>query len=203
MRVTNKDREIYHFIEANGFSTVKQIANVFFNDIIYKNELAKKRLTCLVEHGQIKKAKSVNCSQHVFYSSDKFKRQTYHNIVVMDLYSKFLEMSHLEVLNFKREKEWANGKVKSDAFLTVKYRGKIQNFLVEVQASNNDWKKSILKYIDNTEVMTDIRDACDGYVPVLIFVDEFMHRVDDLESLFQIRQVDMKLTDFPLIFDTE
>ena len=204
MRITSKDREIYKYIEKNKFATVKQIANVFFNDIIYKNELAKKRLSCLVEHGQIKYSKAENCNQMVFYSEDKYKLQTYHNIVVMDLYTKFLEMRNLEVLNFEREKVWGSGKgaVRSDAFITVKYSGKIQNFLVEAQASKNLWINSITKY-NNKVVLEEIYKACGGYAPVLIFMDEIMHSLDKVESFFQVRQIDLKLTDFPLIFDTE
>lgn len=201
MRITNKDREVYKYISEQGFATVKHIANVFFNDITYKNELAKKRLTCLIEHGYVKQIKSVNCNQHIFYADDKFKKQTYHNIVLMDLYTKFLEMRGLEIINFEREKTWA-GKVRSDGFLIVKYRGKIQSFLIEVQASNNSWKNSITKY-EYREVVEEIRDACDGVMPVLIYVDELMHNITELEKVFQIRQVDMKLTDFPLIFDSE
>lgn len=200
MRITEKDRKIYKYIEAAGFATVKQIGNIFFNDIIYKNELAKKRLNCLVEHGHIKQVKSVNCTQHIFYCDDKFKRQTYHNIVVMDLYSKFLEMRKLEVVNFQREKIWAGGKVISDAFLSVSYKGKIQSYIVEVQASRNLWKNSINKYAD-TNVLQEIIDNCDGVYPLMIFVDEIVHDTKQLGAPFEIAQVDMNLTDFPLIFD--
>lgn len=202
MRITPKDREIYKYIEKNGFATVKQIGNIFFNDITYKNELAKKRLNCLIEHSHIKVTKSANCKQHVFYADDKYKRQTYHNIVVMDLYSKFLEMRKLEVIKFEREKKWGNGKVISDAFITVSYRGKIQSYIVEVQASNNPWRKSIEKYAD-IDVLQDMADNSGGTLPVLIFVDELVHNTDTLEAPFNIVQVDMNLTDFPLIFDAE
>lgn len=200
MRVTPKDREIYKYIEKVGFATVKQIGNVFFNDITYKNELAKKRLNCLVEHGHLKEIKSINCNQHIFYSDDKYKRQTYHNIIVMDLYSKFLEMRKLEIINFEREKTWAGGKVISDAFITASFRGKIQSYIVEVQASKNLWKNSINKYAD-MEILQDMVNSCGGVLPVMIFVDELVHNTDALEAPFEVTQVDMNLTDFPLIFD--
>ena len=200
MRITEKDRKIYKFIESAGFATVKQIGNIFFNDIIYKNELAKKRLNCLVEHGHVREVKSVNCNQHIFFTDDKFKRQTYHNIVVMDLYSKFLEMRKLEVINFEREKVWAGGKVISDAFITASFRGKIQSYIVEVQASRNPWKNSVNKYAD-LNVLQDMANQSGGVLPVMIFVDELVHNTEQLETPFEITQIDMNLTDFPLIFD--
>lgn len=201
MRVTEKDRKIYKFIDDEGFATVKQIGNVFFKDIIYKNELAKKRLNCLLEHGYIKQNKSVNCNQHIFYTDDKFKRQTYHNIVVMDLYSKFIEMRNLDVIHFEREKSWGTGKGKvvSDAFLSVSYNGKIRSYIVEVQASNNPWKNSINKYA-NVEILQEIVDTCGGVYPVMLFVDEISHNMDILGTPYKIVQLDMNLTDFPLIF---
>ena len=120
MRITPKDRDIYKYIEKEGFATVKQIGNIFFNDIIYKNELAKKRLNCLVEHGYVREVKSTNCNQHIFYSNDKFKKQSYHNIVVMDLYSKFLEMRKVDVIKFEREKTFSDlrhGKFRYDFYI--------------------------------------------------------------------------------------
>lgn len=205
MRVTEKDKEIYKFIGDVGFATVKQVANVFFNDIIYRNELAKKRISCLVEHGYVKQYKAVNCSQHIFCVNEKLKRQTYHNILVMDLYSKFLECRSVDVLDFTREKAWDINKVISDAFMTVKYKkGKeviIQNFIVEIQVSNNDWKKTLEKY-NNTRVDKEIRAKCSGYEPVIILVDEVQHNLDLISCPYQIVQIDTKMTDFPLVFNT-
>lgn len=199
MRITDKDRSIYKLIDEVGFATVKQIGSIFFNDITYKNELAKKRLNCLIEHGYIKQAKSVNCNQHIFYTDDKLKRQTYHNIIVMDLYVKFNEMRKLEILHFEREKRWDNGKVISDAFISVSYNGNIKSYIVEVQASKNLWKSSVNKYA-NQDVLEEMAEACGGVLPTMIFVDEICHKIDDPNIPFEIVQVDMNLTDFPLIF---
>ena len=201
MRITPKDRDIYKYIEKEGFATVKQIGNIFFNDIIYKNELAKKRLNCLVEHGYVREVKSTNCNQHIFYSNDKFKKQSYHNIVVMDLYSKFLEMRKVDVIKFEREKSWFGGKVISDAFITISFNGKIQSYIVEVQASNNLWRKSIDKYAD-VDVLQEVVNQAGGVFPTMIFVDELNHNLDGLGIPFPVAQIDMKLTDFPLVFDT-
>lgn len=201
MRITEKDRKIYKFIDKVGFATVKQIGSTFFNDITYKNELAKKRLNCLIEHGYIKQAKSVNCNQHIFYSDDKFKRQTYHNIVVMDLRSKFNEMRKVDIISFEREKVWGSGsgKVISDAFISISYEGKIRSYIVEVQASNNLWKNSINKYA-NQDILQEMVNASGGVFPTMIFVDEISHNMDSLGAPYEIKQLDMNLTDFPLIF---
>jgi hypothetical protein len=204
MKVTEKDEKIYKFIEENGFATVKQIANVFYSDILYGSTLAKKRLDCLVQHGYIKQTKSVNCSQHVFYALDKNKRKTKHAIIVMDLYSRFLMMKNLEVLNFEREKCFANNKVIADGFLTVKFSKItnviIQSFLIEVQTSNNDYTKVLGKYNDK-EVFDDVNNQCGGYAPLLIYVDDVRHNMANVTCPYQICQIDENLSDFPLIFD--
>ena len=36
----------------------------------------------------------------------------------------------------------------------------------------------------------------------MIFVDELNHNLDGLGIPFPVAQIDMKLTDFPLVFDT-
>lgn len=201
MRVTANDKKIYKFIEDFGFATVKQIANIFFNNITYKNELAKKRLTCLIEHNLVDKAKSINCSQHIFYSDDKYKRQTIHSIIIMDFYTKFIEEG-IDVLEFKREKRWNNGKVISDAFITVKYNNKIQSFILEVQTSNNTYKKNISKYLDE-DVRKEIIDYCHGFFPVIVHVDDVEHNVEEFKDKLQIVQLETNLKRFVLLFDTE
>lgn len=202
MRVTDKDRKIYRYIEDNNFATVKQIGNVFYNDIIYKNELAKKRLNCLIEHNYIKKTKSVNCSQHIYYIDDKYKRQTYHNIIIMDFYTKFLEMKGVEVLEFIKEKEWNNKKVRSDALISISVNDEIIYFILEVQTSKNDYKSNLDKYLDKNTV-NDIVHYCKGSFPVIVLVDEIFHNISKYNNYLQIVQLDQKLTNFPLVFQTE
>lgn len=205
MRVTDKDKKIYKYIEEQGFATVKQIANIFYNDITYKNELAKKRLSCLVEHGYVKQTKSVNCNQHIFYADDKFKRQTYHNIIVMDFYTKLLEMKSVKVLEFEREKVWGSregvyvkNNIVSDAYIVTQIKDYIRVFLLEVQSSKNNWKNTITKYEPHAK---DIMEECGG-VPTIILADEVQHTIN-IEHSLPICQIDCKMTDFPLIFDTE
>jgi hypothetical protein len=205
MRVTENDQKIYKYICQNGFATVKHIANVFYNDIVYKNELAKKRLKCLIEHGYIKKNRSVNCTQDVFYSEDKYKRQTYHNIVVMDFYTKLLEMKSVKVIKFEKEKVWGHneglyikGNVVSDAYIVIEYKGIMRIFLLEVQSSKNDWRNTIKKY---EQVVPDIMRECDA-TPTIIIADDITHIINFDHSL-PVCQIDCKLTDFPLIFDVE
>ena len=200
MRVTEKDKLIYNYICKYKFATVKQIANVFFNDIIYKNELAKKRLNCLLEHHLIKSTKSTNCAQHIFYVDSKYKSQTYHNIIIMDFLSKLQEMSSVDVVNFEREKVWTNSNnttIRSDGLFKIHYNGYARIFLLEVRTSSNSFKKSIEKY---NAYKNEITKEC-GCKPVLILVDSVKHDLSDVSSFMPIIQIDQKLTDFPLIFD--
>jgi hypothetical protein len=112
MQVTENDQKIYEYISKTGFATVKQISNIFYNDILYGATLAKKRLNCLIQHGYIKKIKSTNCNQDIFYEDSKFKRQSKHNILVMDVYSCFRKIENLNVLNFE---------LNNNGVLTIKY----------------------------------------------------------------------------------
>jgi hypothetical protein len=120
----------------------------------------------------------------------------------MDLYSKFLQMKNLEVLNFERERCFAGNKVIADAFLTVKFNKIsnviIQSFLIEVQTSNNDYTKVLNKYNDK-DVFDDVNNACGGYAPVLIYVDDIKHNMNGVAGPYQICQIDENLNDFPLI----
>lgn len=200
MRVTERDRLIYQYIQENKFATVKQIGNVFFNDIIYRNELAKKRLNCLMEHKLIKSIKSTNCSQHIYYSNPKYKSQSYHNIVVMDFVSKLKEISSVQIVHMEREKSWTQGgtTVRSDAFIVIHFNGFLRTFIVEARTSNNSWIKSMEKY---NEVMETVISESNGTIPTLISIDAAKHNMDEVDSFMKIIQIDIKLSDFPLIFD--
>jgi hypothetical protein len=203
MEITKRDEKIYKFIEKHGFATVKQITNVFFNDILYGSTLAKRRLDCLIEHGYVKSDKSTNCEQNIFYSDDKFKKQTFHNILVMDIYTEFLKIDDLDVLNFERNKGFGNNKIYSDAFITVKYdsfdKTIIQSFIIEVETSNNNYRNTLSKYND-VDVYNDIVSLCDGYGAALVFVDPIKHSMDNIKCPWPVIQLNENLTNFPLIF---
>jgi hypothetical protein len=205
MRITKKDELIYHYIEEMGFATVKQVTELFFNDIEYGKTLARKRLNCLIEHGYIKETKSTNCSQHIFYVDPKHSRKTHHAIILMDLYVRFRQMNSLKILNFEREVPFCNKKILSDGFITVTYKVQegvaVQNFIIEVQTSNNDFKKVLGKYYDG-DIVREINAKCEGYLPVIIYVDDVTHNMDNVRCPYQVIQVDEKLTDFPLIFES-
>lgn len=214
-RITDKDKLIYKHIEKVGFATVKQIGNIFYNNIIYRNEQAKKRLNCLIEHGYIKKKKSKNCTQDIFYADKKYSNQTYHNIVVLDFYSKLIEMKSAKILHFEREKCWNNNKAITDGFFTIQYTNSrretvIQSIILEVQCSTNDWRKNILKYYDK-EVFSEINNYCNDpgtpdnerVFPTIVLADDIYHNMSDFINIppYKVIQIDAKLTDFPLIFE--
>lgn len=203
MIVTKKDELIYKYIEENKFATVRQITNVFYSDILYGATSAKRRLLCLIEHGYIKQTKSTNCNQNVFYIDDKDRKQSKHSILVMDVYSEFRKTANLEVIDFQKEKGFCNKKVIADGFISVKYNNAdnfvIQNFIIEVQTSRNDFKKVLNKY-NNADVDYDIRANCDGFAPVIIYVDNVKHDMSKISCPYQICQLHENLSDFPLIF---
>lgn len=202
--ITKKDEQIYHYIEEMGFATVKQIGELFFSNMEYRTSYAKKRLNRLILDGYIKETKSTNCNQHIFYVDSKHNRKTRHSIIVMDLYVKFRQMNKLKIMYFDREKPFANKKVISDGFITVKYPVEdgiaFQNFIIEVQTSNNDYKKVLGKYYDE-DVYRDISNVCQGLTPVIIYVDDVTHNMDKVNCPYKVIQIDERLSDFPLIFE--
>lgn len=206
MRITEKDKKINAHIEENGFATVKQIGELFFAESTFKSQQAQKRLKALIEYGYIKQYKAVNCSQNIYAASDKFKRQTLHNIIAMDVIVKFMAMKSVKVLDYKREKTWSNGKVISDGFISVSYPGKepgeiiMQSFIIEVHQSNNKWKNTLEKY-NNESVHKDIiKNTYEGSSPTILFIDSVSHKMDNIICPYQIIQIDSNLTDFPFIF---
>lgn len=205
MKVTENDQKIYDYISKTGFATVKQISNIFYSDILYGPTLAKKRLNCLIEHGYIKKIKSSDCNQDIFYEDSKFRRQSKHNILVMDVYSCFRKIDSLNVINFEVNKQWGiDHKIYSDAFLTVEYNAYdnifTQNFIIEVETSKTKYKNPLYRYND-VEIDTDIRAACSGFAPVIILIDNIKHNKDFyLQCSYQVCHLDESLCGFPLVF---
>lgn len=203
MIVTKKDELIYQYIEDNHFATVRQITNAFFGDLLYGATSAKKRLMCLIEHGYIKQTKSINCNQDIFFVDDKYRKQSKHSILVMDVFSEFYKMNNLKIIDFKKEKGFANNKVIADGFINVSYTNFdkmiIQSFIIEVQTSKNDYKKVLNKYNDPI-VDADIRAECDGFAPAIIYIDNIRHNMNNINCPYQICQLKESLNDFPLIF---
>lgn len=200
MRITQKDREIYRFIERYHFSTVKQISRVFYSDINYGNELARKRLKALMEHGYIRECKSVNCSQYIYYVDDKYKKQTEHSIIIMDFLTMLCAMKSIDVLDFVREQQLQGGAIRSDALITITYNGIIQYMILEVQTSRNDYKKNLDKYLSKS-VSEELMAICGGCFPLIILIDDISHNLDMYSKYYDIVQLDTKLTDFPFIFN--
>lgn len=206
MRVTEKDQKIYKYILKMGFATVKQITDLFYNDIECGSILAKKRLKCLIDNGYIQQSQSDNSIKNIFFADPKFKKQTKHTIIVMDIYSQFYKMRDLDIIDFSIPKCFANKKVVSNAFIKVKYSSfnnvVLQNFIFEVETSNNDYRKTISKYND-PNVQADIKATCDGYSPVLVLVDNVKHDMSKTSSPYKLLQIDTDLTNFPLIFSAK
>lgn len=205
MITTKKDEQIYNYIKKMGFSTVKQIGELFFSNMEYSSSYAKKRLKHLLDYGYIHETESVNCNQNIFYVDPKFKRQTYHNIVVTNIYLQFYKMEDLDIIDFAKPKCFANKKIMSDAFITIKYSSCnnviIKNFIFEVETSKNDYRNTISKYTDPV-VQADIKTVCDGYNPVLVFVDNVKHDMSKISCPYPLIQIDSNLTNLPLIFST-
>jgi hypothetical protein len=197
--ITAKDRQLLRHIDEFGFITIEQARKMAFFHMERGYEYARQRLQrlCNVEN-RLKIVNNTATKTKVFMDVDsKLKNISMHRIYTMNLYCNLIGAG-AEIEQFKLEKEWNEGKVRSDAFCVFllnngnhKYRFRL---LVETNTSNN--KLNLKKYDDIRE---EILLACNNQLPRIVLIDDRDHNEYDTQ-LYQVVKLDYKTTNLQNLF---
>lgn len=130
--ITKRDRELLKFIDEYGYITIEQAKVLFFND---KNlgtgyEMARRRLSMLVDEKQIKVAKLQANNKNIYYGLYDSK-PSYHNVTVVDCLCKLVEIG-AKIRRFDRNKSWLDGDLISDAYCECEFGDYLYAFIFEV-----------------------------------------------------------------------
>ncbi|HEY5588444.1 MAG TPA: hypothetical protein VIK86_05745 [Candidatus Paceibacterota bacterium] len=131
--LTNRDKQIIFHIEKYGFLTIGQANSIWFSDRKYGYDLARKHLNKCVIAKQIKSYKPVSniYAEKIFYIESKYSRASKSMIIAMDVYSELIRQG-ADMIYFKREENWFDGKYRSDAFTIVAIANNIYSACIEV-----------------------------------------------------------------------
>lgn len=128
---TDRDKAILKFIESYGAVTVQQAHTMFFNGN-KSVEGCRRRLTELVEGGELKVANLDNSKQKQYYLD---KPKSLHDIYIINAYCSILENGG-KILEFKLVPHIMGNKVIPDAFIKYKIGNKVHSSFIEVDYSH-------------------------------------------------------------------
>lgn len=208
--LTKRDKQIVRYIEDNGFITISQCCNIWFNDKKYGYDLARKRLQ---EIERLNYCKSyidhkIYAPEKIYYIDDKYAKPSKHTIISMNIYSELIKLG-ATILYFKREQKWLNGKYRTDAFIVYLMDRSLYATASEIilgSATNKSYtdQREIMNgkyyevFVVNEEEVNTIVDECLKKVGInesvsanksVLFVDEIEHNkswiVDEVRT-FQV-----------------
>ena len=138
--ITNRDYNIIRHFETYKFATISQLEKIFFKEQQYSYNIARRRLGAIKEANYIKFHRDIETNKNIYiWNDNKIRPPSYHRMLVLDILAE-LNYIGLNIEKFDVEKEWMNGKVRSDAFtvFTLNNNEKRRyHFFVEIDLSNN------------------------------------------------------------------
>lgn len=148
IRFTKVVRLIMEHISKYGFITNKQCEKIFYKDSRQPYVQAQVKMKLLFDSGVVKREFNTFTNEYI-YSYDG-KLPSYHRLYMMNLYAHLY--SKYEVLYFKTENEWMNGKRRNDGHVIFKRDdGTTIGLLVEIDinhATNQNKLDSIYNSLD-------------------------------------------------------
>lgn len=186
--ITSRDRQLLRHIDEFGFITIEQAYKMIYPHMKRGYEYARQRIQYLTE-----KEKRLRCihdtatKTKIFLDIDnKQKSVSLHRIYTLNLYC-HLVGSGAEIEEFKIEKEWNGGKVRSDAFCIFVSGGFRFRILVETNTSNN--KINLDKYDD---IKNEILSACNNQLPRIVLIDDRDHKTYGTK-IYQVVRLDYNM----------
>jgi hypothetical protein len=195
--ITAKDRQILRHIEEYSFITLEQARLIAFPDMRRGYEYVRTRIQrlCKVER-RLKVIHNTALKLNLYVDIDADVKKipnSPHRIYLMDFYCK-LTASGCNIDKFDLEKQWMDGKYRSDALCIYEYGGYKFRNLIEVNKSNNTLD------LDRFDIVKDeIIKSCEGFVPRLILIDDRTHK-DYSTKVYQVIRLDYSLKNFSEIF---
>lgn len=193
--LTDRDRAIYNHIEQYKFASIEQIQKIFFKEQKYSYDIARRRLNKLVSNDYLKCSRNFITNQNIYYLDTQYKKVSLHSIILMDFYAELCN-SNAKILNFEKEKEWLDGKIRSDGFCIYEFNGYRFYNLIEVNASHNKLNLEKYESLYNTG---ELQESC-GVFPTIILIDDMTHKEEPTLKNIEVLHLDFYLNNFPKIF---
>jgi hypothetical protein len=166
--ITERDKQILGHVCNYGFITIEQAHKMIYPNIKRGYEYARQRIQylCKIEK-KLKPIHDTATKTKMFLDiSDNKRNISLHRIYTMNLYCNLVGIG-ADIEEYEIEKEWSDGKVRSDAFCVFTFGGYRFRLLVETNTSNN--KINLEKY---DSVKDEILSACGNKLPRIVLIDD-------------------------------
>lgn len=194
--ITKRDKLIINYMSEYKYATIKQLEKIFFREQQYSYNIARRRMNVLVASGYVRTYKEENSNKIIYILNDKNEKinpPNAHRLLVLDVLAEMYYLG-MDVKEFIMEKEWMDGKVRSDAFAVCDIQDRRYRFFVEVHISNN--KHNLEKYsklYDSGEVQEYINS--NTYPRVLLVTDRNYKDLNDIENI-NVVKINTELEEF-------
>jgi hypothetical protein len=211
MYITDKDLETLKFVERFGSITTKQCGKLFYNNQVYCNQTANKKLNKLVRYGKLKVYKDIQGNENVYYFD---KKLSYHDLLSLDFYSQLVNLG-VHIYYFERNKGWIIDEHTkkpiyiSDAYCCYGINNKLFFNIIEVVRTHGlDKEKYIDIYNSNepqnlcNEIYSQLGGSSLNVFPKIILIDNTEHTegYSYIDDNIEVIQLDFKLNNFSQIF---
>ena len=196
MIITSRDKLILNHIEKYKFTTISQIADIFFKDRKYSYDIARKRLNLMVKEEKLFAIKDYKTGLNI-YSLNKIKNPSHSDILLMDFHSKLISEG-CEIIFFEKEYNMQDGKIRSDGFCAFKCCNYIMYLFIEVQLRHA--YPDIKKY-ENLYESGEFQNKFDTDVfPTVVVISDVQYSTPPSSNIINVVEFDTTFNEFPKLF---
>lgn len=137
--ITARDKKIIAYLEEYKYATIEHLEKVFFKTQRNSYNIARRRMAEIIKAGYARRVRDVETNKVVYiFNNGESKQPSMHRLLVLDVLAN-LHHQGFNIEKFEIEKEWLNGKIRSDAFAVFTLEGAKNRYyyFVEVHISNN------------------------------------------------------------------
>lgn len=180
MYLTDTDHKVLRFVEEYGSITISQCQKIFYNVQNRGYEIARRRLSKLVQYKKLSVYKDMYLNMNVYTMG---KKMSTHNVLALDYYAELSKLG-VEFVYFKQDQQWLNNKYFSDIFCCYYFENKVYFDVMEFVRTKNVEPQKYIDIYDSGEaheLSNQIYKEIGGnetlnQFPRLIVVDEVKHK---------------------------
>lgn len=203
--LVDNDRLILSHVEKYNFITIAQAKDMYYPSA-FGYDTARRRLSKLCESRYLKCSWNDDTKEKIF-AKDTFNRKvSLHAMLLMNFYCKLLS-NGARVEYFEREKEWLDGKIRSDGFFISKIgrnfgdeKEYVLRHIVEVHVSHNHTNLERYETLYDTGEVQNICGLPHDRFPDIVLIDDINHIRPITLPRIKVIHLNFKLDGFTKIF---
>lgn len=173
--MTDRDNNIVKHFEKYKYGTVRQIEMIYFPDIYYSRDIARRRLEVLTNSGYLKKFSQKNQTTVYAINDKKIDRPCQPSrLILLNLYATLIQEG-LKVEVFKLEHFFLGGAVRTDAVLAYSFLDRRYNYLVECNISNHPANLEKYDYLAKYKEAQELLGI--DFFPRILFISDRVNNV--------------------------